>query len=154
MPRYGGTLRYFGPGGMDHLDHSCAYYALSHQISRLFARQLFGYPTRVDDAGLIPAPDVAVRIPTPGNGLSADRRTYTIELRPGVYWGTDPPREVTAADFVRGFKRMCNSEWDITAPSWTPDWFSNNGRAYVPMFQSNSTAGTANYGCYENPEVD
>lgn len=46
-------------------------------------------------------------------------------------------------------------EWDITAPSWTPDWFWNNGRAYVqPMFQSNSTAGTANYGGYENPEVD
>jgi len=107
-PRYGGTLRYFGPGGMDHLDPSCAYYALSHQIIRLFARQLFGYPTRVDHAGLIPAPDVAVRIPAPGNELSADRRTYTIELRPGVYWDTHPPREVTAADFVRGLKRMCN----------------------------------------------
>jgi peptide/nickel transport system substrate-binding protein len=106
--RYGGTLRYFGPGGMDRLDHSCAYYALSHQIIRLFARQLFGYPTRVDSAGLIPAPDVAVRIPTVGNGLSADRRTYTIELRRGVCWDSDPPREVTAADFVRGFKRMCN----------------------------------------------
>jgi len=107
-PRYGGTLRYFGPGGMDHLDPCCAYYALSHQIIRLFARQLFGYPTRIDGAGLIAAPDVAVRIPTLGDGLSADRRTYTIELRDGVCWDTDPPREVTAADFIRGFKRMCN----------------------------------------------
>ncbi|HEV3001231.1 MAG TPA: ABC transporter substrate-binding protein [Solirubrobacteraceae bacterium] len=107
-PRYGGTLRYFGPGGMDRLDPACAYYALSHQIIRLFSRQLFGYPTTVDASGLIPAPDVAVRIPVPGDGLSADRRTCTIELRSGVLWDTDPPREVTAADFVRGLKRMCN----------------------------------------------
>lgn len=107
-PRYGGTLRYYGPGGMDHLDPACAYYALSHQIIRLFARQLFGYPTTHDAAGLIPAADVAVRLPMAGDGISPDRRTYTIELRPGVRWDTDPPREVTAGDFVRGFKRMCN----------------------------------------------
>lgn len=78
-PRYGGTLRYFGPGGMDHLDPSCAYYALSHQIIRLFARQLFGYPTRVDHAGLIPAPDVAVT-------TSATASTT----------GTPPPASATA----------------------------------------------------------
>ena len=103
-PRYGGTLRYFGPGGMDRLDPACAYYAMSHQIVRLFARQLFGYPSTLDRSGLLPAPDVAVRMPT----LSGDRRRCTIELRSGVVWDTDPPREVTAADFIRGFKRMCN----------------------------------------------
>lgn len=46
-------------------------------------------------------------------------------------------------------------EWDLTAAAWTPDWFGNNGRAYVqPMFQSGSAAGTSNYGGYANPEVD
>ncbi|GAB3974242.1 ABC transporter substrate-binding protein [Actinoallomurus acanthiterrae] len=108
-PRYGGTLRYFGPGGMDHVDPACAYYAFSHQVIRLFARQLFGYPTAVDESALIPVPDVAAETPTVTNGgVSPDGLTYRIRLRRGVLWDTTPPREVTAADFVRGFKRMCN----------------------------------------------
>jgi len=45
--------------------------------------------------------------------------------------------------------------WDIAEPGWTPDWFGNNGRAIVqPLFQTNSSAGTTNYGLYTNPEVD
>ncbi len=108
-PRHGGTLRYFGPGSMDHVDPASAYYALSHQIIRLYARQLFNYPTAVDMSALTPVPDVATEVPTVDNGgISADLCTYTIRLRPDVYWDTTPPREVTAADFVRGFKRMCN----------------------------------------------
>jgi peptide/nickel transport system substrate-binding protein len=108
-PRYGGILRYYGPGGLDHLDPAAAYYAFSHQIVRLFARQLFTYPTALDESALVPVPDVAAELPTVGNGgISADGRTYTIRLRPGVRWDTSPPREVTAADFVRGFKRMGN----------------------------------------------
>jgi peptide/nickel transport system substrate-binding protein len=51
--------------------------------------------------------------------------------------------------------RAAAGEWDITPAAWTPDWFGNNGRAYVqPMFQSNTAAGTANYGGYSNPDVD
>lgn len=109
QPRYGGVLRYYGPGGMDHVDPACAYYAFSHQITRLFTRQLFGYRTALDESALVPVPDVAAEIPTVANGgLSADGRHYRITLRPGVMWDTDPPRAVTASDFVRGFKRMCN----------------------------------------------
>ncbi|WP_228817566.1 ABC transporter substrate-binding protein [Nocardia transvalensis] len=109
QPRYGGILRYYGPGGMDHVDPACAYYAFSHQIVRLFARQLFGYRTALDESALVPVPDVAAEIPTAANGdIDQDGRRYTIRLRSGVYWDTDPPRPVTAADFVRGFKRMCN----------------------------------------------
>lgn len=94
---------------MDHVDPACAYYAFSHQVTRLFTRQLFGYRTTLDDAALVPVPDVAAELPTVANGgLSADGRHYRIRLRPGVVWDTDPPRPVTAADFVRGFKRMCN----------------------------------------------
>jgi peptide/nickel transport system substrate-binding protein len=45
--------------------------------------------------------------------------------------------------------------WDIAEPGWTPDWFGNNGRAIVqPLFQTNRSAGTTNYGGYSNPEVD
>ena len=109
QPRYGGVLRYYGPGGMDHVDPACAYYAFSHQITRLFTRQLFSYRTTLDESALVPVPDVAAEVPTvAGGGISPDGRRYRIRLRPGVLWDTDPPRPVTAADFVRGFKRMAN----------------------------------------------
>ncbi|WP_328609960.1 ABC transporter substrate-binding protein [Amycolatopsis sp. NBC_00345] len=99
VPRRGGVLRYFGPGGMDHIDPACASYAFSHQILRLFTRQLFTYPTTAGDDALTPVPDLAVAVPGPG-------LVRRVELRPGVYWDTDPPREVTAADVVRGLKRL------------------------------------------------
>lgn len=108
-PRSGGTLRYYGPGGMDHVDPAAAYYAFSHQIIRLFARQLFGYPSTTDASALTPVPDVAAELPTEANGgVSRDGRRYTVRLRDDVYWDTEPPRPVTAHDFVRGLKRMAN----------------------------------------------
>ncbi|MGW4115132.1 ABC transporter substrate-binding protein [Actinosynnema sp. NPDC004786] len=112
QPRRGGTLRLYGPGSMDHLDPASAYYALGHQVIRLFARQLFTYPAVKDLRdwrAITPVPDVAVEVPTTYNaGLSVNHLTYTVRLRRGVLWDTTPPREVTAHDFVRGFKRMCN----------------------------------------------
>ncbi|MGC5053285.1 ABC transporter substrate-binding protein [Micromonospora sp. DT48] len=108
-PRHGGTLRFYGPGGLDHLDPAAAYYAFSHQVIRLFARQLFSYPTTEDSRALVPVPDVAAELPTVANGgRSADGRRYTLRLRDGVCWDTSGHRAVTAADFVRGFKRMAN----------------------------------------------
>jgi len=94
---------------MDHVDPAAAYYAVSHQLIRLFTRQLFSYPTALDESGLRPIPDLAVEMPTEENGgLSVDGRRYTIRMRTGTLWDTAPPREVTAHDVIRGFKRMCN----------------------------------------------
>ncbi|MFD0534549.1 ABC transporter substrate-binding protein [Actinomadura luteofluorescens] len=63
----------------------------------------------MDETALTPVPDVAAESPTVANGgMSPDGLVYRIRLRQGVMWDTDPPREVTAEDFVRGFKRMCN----------------------------------------------
>jgi len=112
-PHYGGILRFRGPGGPDHLDTSSAYYATSGQILRALTRQLFAYPASHDLSDpfecFTPAPDVAKEVPTVGNGgLSADGLIYTIRLRDDVYWDTVPPREVTAADFARGLKRLAN----------------------------------------------
>jgi len=108
----GGILRLYGPGSMDHVDPACSYYMLSGQIIRLFTRQLFSYEPvgqLRDWRQVSPVPDVATALPTVENGgLSRDQLTYTIRLRRGVRWDTEPARELTAADFVRGFKRMCN----------------------------------------------
>lgn len=112
-PRYGGVLRFRGPGGPDHLDTSSAYYATSGQILRALTRQLFAYPASHDLSdpfeSFTPAPDVAAQVPTVENGgLSADGLVYTIRLRDGVFWDTAPPRQVVAEDFVRGLKRLAN----------------------------------------------
>jgi peptide/nickel transport system substrate-binding protein len=113
QPRYGGTLRFLGPGGADHLDTASAYYATSGQILRGLARQLFAYPASADlsDAKAVftPVADIAAELPSRDNGgIDADGLVYTIRLRPGVWWDTDPPREVTAQDFIRGLKRLAN----------------------------------------------
>ncbi len=95
----------FGPGGMDHVDPAASTYALAGSVIRLYARQLF----TLAGPDWTPVPDLAVEIPTGSNGgVSRDGTTYTVRLRRGVCWDTRPPREVTAADFVRGFKRMGN----------------------------------------------
>jgi len=46
-------------------------------------------------------------------------------------------------------------KWDIAEPGWVPDWYGNNGRTTLqPLFQTNCTNPTTNYGCYSNPAVD
>ncbi|MFD2472402.1 ABC transporter substrate-binding protein [Amycolatopsis silviterrae] len=112
-PCYGGTLRLVGPGGVDHIDTASAYYATSAQILRALSRQLFAYPATNDlsdpERSFTPVPDLAAEIPTEANGgISEDRRTYVIRLREGVRWNSTPPRDVTAADVVRGIKRLPN----------------------------------------------
>jgi peptide/nickel transport system substrate-binding protein len=112
-PKYGGTLRFLGPGGADHLDTAAAYYATSGQILRALTRQLFAYRASKDLSDpattFMPVPDISEAIPTVANGgLSSDGLVYTIRLRTGVRWDTTPPREVTAPDFIRGLKRLGN----------------------------------------------
>ncbi|MGW3967462.1 ABC transporter substrate-binding protein [Amycolatopsis sp. NPDC005003] len=112
-PRYGGTLRLTGPGGVDHIDTASAYYATSAQILRALSRHLFAYPATDDlsDAAdsFTPAPDLAAELPTRENGgISEDGLTYTVRLHRGVLWDSTPPREVTAHDVVRGLKRLPN----------------------------------------------
>src|SRR5688500_411683 len=52
-------------------------------------------------------PDLAVETPTRENGgLSAVGCVYTIPMRAHVLWDTAPPRRVTAADVIRGLKRL------------------------------------------------
>ncbi len=52
---------------------------------------------------------MATAVPTASNGGISDRgRTYTIHVKPGVMWDSSPARQVTAFDFVREFKMLCN----------------------------------------------
>lgn len=123
-PTRGGTLRIIGNADVDHLDTASAYYTTSYALERVFSRQLFSYPASTDTTkALDPAPDVATELPTKDNGgISADGKTVTVHLRDGVKWNTSPAREVTAADFVLGFKRLCNpTQNSVGAPGYFED---------------------------------
>ncbi|GAA2089698.1 ABC transporter substrate-binding protein [Actinomadura alba] len=104
------TLKVIGSADVDHLDTASGYATVGSALTRQFSRTLFNVKaaSTFDEAVAI-HPDVATAMPTTANrGLSADHRTYTIKLRSGVLWNTPTPREVTAEDFVRGIKRLCN----------------------------------------------
>ncbi|MFT4008547.1 MAG: ABC transporter substrate-binding protein [Nocardioidaceae bacterium] len=107
-PVKGGTLNLLGVGDVDYMDPNVTYYSLGYMAMRMVSRQLVTFPA-VEGKTTTVAPDLAEEIPTTDNGgISADGKTYTIKLRAGVNWNTDPVRAVTAADFVRGVKRTCN----------------------------------------------
>ncbi len=118
-PVYGGTLRMIADGGPDHLDPVAGYYSPDYILEHTYARQLVSYPTPTTPLtstsgsawtkATTVVPDVATELPTQANGgISANGLVYTFHIRSGVMWNTSPPRQVTAADFIRGFKAFCN----------------------------------------------
>jgi ABC-type transport system substrate-binding protein len=109
-PVKGGTLKIVGAGDVDHLDTASGYTTVADSLARAWARRLFSYKSSNDQAeGSQVVPDIATELPTTANGgISADGKTYTVKMRPGVQWNTQPPRDVVADDVVRGLKRLCN----------------------------------------------
>jgi ABC-type transport system substrate-binding protein len=120
-PKKGGTLKIAGSSVPDHIDPASAYSTISQGFSRQWALTLFTTKASNTFKEAIPVvPDAAAQIPTKGNGgMSDGGRTYTVKLRDGLKWNTQPPRPVTAADFVRGLKRTCNPASPAGAPYYT-----------------------------------
>jgi peptide/nickel transport system substrate-binding protein len=118
-PKKGGTLKLLGTSDIFNLDTVSAYYTVSNLIERAFTRQLVTYP---DDPSFTKSiqlvPDIATSVPTAGNGISADGKTYTFKLRSGVKWNSSPPRAVSSGDFVREFKMLCNPASPTGAPGY------------------------------------
>jgi peptide/nickel transport system substrate-binding protein len=45
--------------------------------------------------------------------------------------------------------------WDMGQAGWIPDWFGLNGRSIIPpLFQTDCTVNTINYGCYTSKTMD
>ena len=104
----GGTLNMLGTGDVDYMDPNITYYTIGNLAMRPWTRQLFTYPATPGKV-MTSVPDLATQIPTKKNGgISADGKTYTITIRKGAQWNSSPPRQVSAADEVRGIKRTCN----------------------------------------------
>jgi peptide/nickel transport system substrate-binding protein len=117
-PRRGGTLEVIGKSDVDHLDTAGAYTTWSHSLLRALTRQLVSYRTTTDHAAqTTPVADLAEAVPTPGDG----GRTYTFTIREGARWDTPTPRQITAADVVRGVERLCNPVVPVGAPAYFVD---------------------------------
>src|SRR5581483_7665914 len=119
-PHRGGTLHMLGQSDIFNVAPVSAYYTVSTLLERMFARQLFSYRDSANDAEQTePVPDVATELPTTANGgISDGGKTYTIHIKSGVMWDSTPPRQVTAADFVREFKFLCNPASPVGAPGY------------------------------------
>ncbi len=83
----------------------------SHIFEGLYGFDPLAVPVRI-------VPLVAAAMPE----ASADFRTWTIRLRPGVFFSDDPafkgrPRELVAEDFVYTLKRFADPA--INSPNWT-----------------------------------
>lgn len=102
----GGTLKLLGGDDVDHIDPASSYYTVGYTLLRLDSRQLVTYPNSVDPKiANTPVPDMVEAINPPTNG----GKTYTFKIKTGVKWQTPTgARQVTAADEVRGIKRICN----------------------------------------------
>jgi peptide/nickel transport system substrate-binding protein len=107
-PQRGGTLNMLGTGDVDYMDPNVSYYTTGYLALRMWSRQLLTYPA-VQGQTTTVVPDLATAVPTTANGgISASGLTYTLTIRQGATWNTNPPRQVTAADAVRGLMRTCN----------------------------------------------
>ena len=107
-PQRGGTLTMLGTGDVDYMDPNVSYYTTGYLALRMFSRQLLTYPAVQGQTTTI-VPDLATAVPTQANGgMSGSGLTYTLTIRQGAMWNTNPPRQVTAADAVRGLMRTCN----------------------------------------------
>jgi peptide/nickel transport system substrate-binding protein len=99
----GGTLRVVSALFATGLDTAL----YSPPFARAYARTLYGYNLAgPPDQATVPVPDIAAGPPQ----LSADRRTYTFTLRPGVRYAPPVNREVTATDFITAIERLYDKE--------------------------------------------
>ena len=118
-PTRGGELKLLGTSDIFNIDTVSAYYTVSNLLERAWTRQLVSYVNAPTFPGSIKlVPDVAAALPVNGNGISADGKTNTFKIRQGVQWDTTPPRQVTADDFVREFKLLCNPISPVGAPGY------------------------------------
>jgi peptide/nickel transport system substrate-binding protein len=92
----GGTLRVISTEPIIGLDTAVNYTPNGLAMAHAYARTLYGY----NRSG--PVPDIASGPPQ----LSADRRSYTFTLRPGVRYAPPVNREVTASDFITAIQRL------------------------------------------------
>src|SRR6185369_12531116 len=99
------VLRVAFPSAETGFDPQAAGDEYSNSVNRVIFDTLYKYDYLARPYKLVP--NTAVGMPE----ISPDGRTWTIRIRPGIYFADDPAfkgqrRELTAADYVYGMKRV------------------------------------------------
>ncbi|MDR7222707.1 ABC transporter substrate-binding protein [Aminobacter aminovorans] len=114
-PKSGGTFKLVGSGDVAGFDPVSARTAAVF-LHRALTRTLVAFPTDADPkVAAHPVADLAEAVPVAEEG----GLVYRLTIREGATWNTDTPRQITAADAIRGFKRLCNP----VQPTGTPTYY-------------------------------
>ena len=97
-PRMGGHLTVLAADDVDFVDPAQTYYAFGYTVHYAVNRPLYSYGP--GDAAQ-PRPDLAAGAPR----VSADARTVTVRIKPGIRYAPPVDREVTSKDVKYGFER-------------------------------------------------
>jgi ABC-type transport system substrate-binding protein len=101
----GKTLRVAYPVAETGFDPQAAGDVYSNYVNRVIFDTLYSYDYLARPFKIVP--NTAVALPE----ISADGKTWTIKVQPGIYFAADPvfkgaKRELTAADYVYSWKRV------------------------------------------------
>jgi ABC-type transport system substrate-binding protein len=104
----GGTLWVLSADDLMGLDTAVNYTPTGMAMARAYARTLYSYNLAGSpEQATVPVPDIANGPPQ----VSADQRTYTFTLRPGVRYAPPVDREVTAQDFITAIERFYDKKF-------------------------------------------
>jgi peptide/nickel transport system substrate-binding protein len=96
--KQGGKLTYLAAGDVDYVDPGQTYYTFGYMV--LYATNRTLYSFKPDDS-VNPVPDLATGKPE----ISADNKTITVHIKPGVKFSPPVNREVTSKDIKYAFER-------------------------------------------------
>jgi peptide/nickel transport system substrate-binding protein len=116
--KQGGTLRFVNSSDVDSMDPGNMYYAHAWNFSRIYARPLVTFKSGPGPATLVP--DLATSL----GQHSADLRTWTYHLRPGIKYDDGTP--VKAQDV----------KYAVARSNYTPDVL-NKGPVYFNLYLDN-----------------
>jgi peptide/nickel transport system substrate-binding protein len=97
----GGTLQVQSAEGFEHLDPGSSYFQLDYEVVYATQRPLYSF--KPDDPQHV-APDLAAGPPK----ISADEKTVTVNIKPGVKFSPPVNREVTSKDVKFAIERGYN----------------------------------------------
>jgi peptide/nickel transport system substrate-binding protein len=99
----GGTLTYLAAGDVDYLDTGQTYYTFGYMVAYATNRMLYSFkPTD----SIHPVPDLATGPPE----ISADNKTITVHIKPGIKYAPPVNRAVTTKDIKYAFERAFSKE--------------------------------------------
>lgn len=109
----GGKLTQLGASDVDFLDPGKSYYTGGFQVIYAMNRTLYSFKP---EDGTNPVPDLAAADPE----ISADKKTVTVKIRPGVKFGPPVDRDVTSKDVKYAVERF----FSINVGGQYPGYFS------------------------------